>query len=362
MRQLGLVACQLRPWSTTTLRGEEHSTASDLVGRDFTAETPGSKLVGDITYIHTWAGWLYLATVIDCFNKEVIGYAMADHMSTSLVADAVGMAARNHSLAAGCIFHSDRGTQYTSTEFSAKLAVLHMRQSLVAPGAVTIMRWPNSFSRPSKMSGCTAPSIRPGTKRNTILPAILKCSIIGGGSTQHWATGPRTRSALNIQTSSSQHEITQFNRPENAGQTSTAMPTGCGRRGRSTVSQHTKFLQLTRGAANCRGVVLIALAASATALDGTTRRQLWSQLPRLRRDRCTSWPRSERGTTNGQAEELHDGREHADHGRRGDDGQTVAGEDLSSSTASEASKTAVSMKPCQSSLRLTPPAWKRLKT
>jgi hypothetical protein len=157
-------------------------------------------------------------------------------------------------------------------------------------------------------------------------------------------------------------EITQFNRPENAGQTSTAMPTGCGRRGRSTVSQHTKFLQLTRGAANCRGVVLIALAASATALDGTTRRQLWSQLPRLRRDRCTSWPRSERGTTNGQAEELHDGREHADHGRRGDDGQTLAGEDLSSSTASEASKTAVSMKPCQSSLRLTPPAWKRLKT
>jgi len=73
-------------------------------------------------------------------------------------------------------------------------------------------------------------------------------------------------------------------------------------------------------------------------------------------------PRSERGTTNGQAEELQDGREHADHGRRGDDGQTVAGEDLSSSTASEASKTAVSIKPCQSSLRLTPPAWKRLKT
>ena len=191
MRQLGLVACQPRPWSTTTLRGEEHSTASDLVGRDFTAETPGSKLVGDITYIHTWAGWLYLATVIDCFNKEVIGYAMADHMSTSLVADAVGMAARNHSLAAGWIFHSDRGTQYTSTEFSAKLAVLHMRQSLVAPGAVTINALANSFSRPSKMSGCTAPSIQPGTKRNTILPAILKCSIIGGSSTQHWAIGPR---------------------------------------------------------------------------------------------------------------------------------------------------------------------------
>jgi putative transposase len=112
MRELGLVACQPRPWRTTTLRGDEHSTASDLVGRDFTAQTPGSKLVGDITYIRTWAGWLYLATVIDCFNREVIGYAMADHMRSSLVAEAVEMAARNHTLAAGCIFHSDRGTQY----------------------------------------------------------------------------------------------------------------------------------------------------------------------------------------------------------------------------------------------------------
>jgi putative transposase len=134
MRELGLVACQPRPWRTTTLRGDEHSTASDLVGRDFTADAPGRKLVGDITYIRTWTGWLYLATVIDCFNKEVIGYAMADHMRTSLVADALGMAARNHTLAAGCIFHSDRGTQYTSTEFGAILAALQMRQSLSRTG------------------------------------------------------------------------------------------------------------------------------------------------------------------------------------------------------------------------------------
>lgn len=134
MRELGLVACQPRPWRTTTVRGGEHSTAADLVGRDFTAEAPGYKLVGDITYIRTWAGWVYLATVIDCFNKEVIGYAMADHMRTSLVADALGMAARNHRLVAGCIFHSDRGTQYTSTEFAAKLAALDMRQSLGRTG------------------------------------------------------------------------------------------------------------------------------------------------------------------------------------------------------------------------------------
>lgn len=134
MRELDLHACQPRPWRVTTIQGKEQAATPDLVGRDFTAEAPGQKLVGDITYILTWAGWLYLATVIDCFNKEVIGYAMADHMRTSLVADALGMAARNHPLAVDCIFHSDRGTQYTSTEFAEKLAELTMRQSLGRTG------------------------------------------------------------------------------------------------------------------------------------------------------------------------------------------------------------------------------------
>jgi putative transposase len=197
MRELGLVACQPRPFRATTVQGGEQTAVPDLVGRDFTADAPGRRLVGDITYIRTWAGWLYLATVIDCFNREVIGYAMADHMRTSLVAEALGMAARNHRLAAGCIFHSDRGTQYTSTEFAAKLAALHIRQSLGPPGVVTIMRWPNPFSRHSKMSGSIAPSIRPGTKPSKILPTTLKSSIIGGDSTQRCATEPPTRYASN---------------------------------------------------------------------------------------------------------------------------------------------------------------------
>ena len=134
MRELGLVACQPRPWRTTTIHGGAQPAVPDLLGRDFTADAPGRKLVGDITYIRTWAGWLYLATVIDCFNKEVIGYAMADHMRTSLVTDALDMAARNHRLAVDCIFHSDRGTQYTSTEFGGKLATLQMRQSVGRTG------------------------------------------------------------------------------------------------------------------------------------------------------------------------------------------------------------------------------------
>ena len=76
MRELGLEPCQPRPWrvSLTEGDGQEHD-IPDLVKRDFTAAAPGEKMVGDITYIPTWEGWLYLATVIDCHTKEVIGWA-----------------------------------------------------------------------------------------------------------------------------------------------------------------------------------------------------------------------------------------------------------------------------------------------
>ena len=113
MRQLGLVPCQPQPWRPTTTLGGDAGPIPDLLGRDFCAQAPGTKLVGDITYIPTWEGWLYLATVIDCHTKACIGYALADHMRADLVIDALQMAARNYTLADGAIFHSDRGTQYT---------------------------------------------------------------------------------------------------------------------------------------------------------------------------------------------------------------------------------------------------------
>ena len=135
MRELGLVPCQPRPYKRTTIPDDRPPATPDLVRRDFTADAPGAKLVGDITYIPTWEGWLYLATVVDCFNREVIGYAMADHMRAELVCDALEMAARNHSLTADCIFHSDRGTQYTSADFTTKLAELNMRASVGRTGS-----------------------------------------------------------------------------------------------------------------------------------------------------------------------------------------------------------------------------------
>jgi putative transposase len=110
MRELGLVACQPRPWRPVTTIAGDAATIPDLVRRDFTADAPGTKLVGDITYIRTWEGWLYLATVIDCHTKACIGYAMADHMRTDLVTAALDMAGANYPLAEDAIFHSDRGT------------------------------------------------------------------------------------------------------------------------------------------------------------------------------------------------------------------------------------------------------------
>jgi transposase InsO family protein len=134
MRELDLVPCQPRPYRTTTVRDTDERQVPDLVRRDFTAEGPGRKLCGDITYIHTWEGWVYLATVIDCFNKEVIGYAIADHMRADLVVDAVQMATRNHTLEPGCIVHHDHGAQYTSATYAEKLAQHQLRLSLGRTG------------------------------------------------------------------------------------------------------------------------------------------------------------------------------------------------------------------------------------
>src|SRR5674476_1150270 len=85
MRDRGLVAAQPRRQGPKTTISSDAGTLPDLVKRDFTATVPGTKLVGDITYIDTWQGWVYLATVLDCCTKKVVGYAMADHMRTSLV-------------------------------------------------------------------------------------------------------------------------------------------------------------------------------------------------------------------------------------------------------------------------------------
>lgn len=117
MRELGLRAVQPRAYRRTTVRGEAPLASPDLIGRDFTAAEPGTRLVGDITYLRTGEGWLYLATVIDLATRMVVGWQLAEHMRTTLVTDALAMARTSGFVAPKAVFHSDRGTQYTSREF-----------------------------------------------------------------------------------------------------------------------------------------------------------------------------------------------------------------------------------------------------
>jgi putative transposase len=134
MRELGLVACQPRPWRPATTQQGCTGPIPDLVNRDFTADVPGRKMVGDITYIPTWEGWVYLATVIDCATRKVAGWAMDDNYRTPLITSAIEMAARNLGLPADAVFHSDRGSNYTSAEFAASLERLGIHQSVGRTG------------------------------------------------------------------------------------------------------------------------------------------------------------------------------------------------------------------------------------
>jgi transposase InsO family protein len=135
MRELGLTPCQPRPWRQGLTEADPAAgPIPDLVARDFTAERPGEKMVGDITYIPTWQGWVYLATVIDCHTKAIIGWAMDDNYKTPLIESAIRMAARNYQLPADAIFHSDRGSNYTSNQFGQTLESLGIRQSVGRTG------------------------------------------------------------------------------------------------------------------------------------------------------------------------------------------------------------------------------------
>jgi len=135
MRELGLEPCQPKPWRhSLTEQDGQAGPIPDLVNRDFTADEPGRKMVGDITYIDTWEGWVYLATVIDCATRKIVGWAMDDNYKTPLISRAIEMAARNLDLPEGAVFHSDRGSNYTSAEFAKVLKKLGITQSVGRTG------------------------------------------------------------------------------------------------------------------------------------------------------------------------------------------------------------------------------------
>lgn len=134
MQELRLIPIQTRKFKATTNSKHSLPVAPNLLKQDFAAETPYEKWVGDITYIPTGEGWLYLATVIDLFSRRVIGWAQSDRMTKQLVIDAMNMAITNESPPRGVIFHSDQGAQYASFDFQDLLRENHILQSMSAKG------------------------------------------------------------------------------------------------------------------------------------------------------------------------------------------------------------------------------------
>lgn len=143
MRVHGIVGIHKPPKVRTTIPAEENPPVPDLVGRRFDPGAPDVCWVGDITYIATGEGWLYLSSVLDLGSRRWLGYSMADHMRTELVADALVMAAgARGGTTAGIIFHGDRGSQYMSGEYRHLLDSLGMRQSVGRTGVC----WDNSVA------------------------------------------------------------------------------------------------------------------------------------------------------------------------------------------------------------------------
>jgi putative transposase len=121
LRLAGLQGCHRRKGPRTTRRKPEVAPAPDLVRRDFTAIAPDQLWVADITHVSTWMGFLYLAVVLDAYSRRIVGWAMAEHLRTELVIEAVEMALWRRRPSGGVIHHSDQGSQYTSLAFGRRL-------------------------------------------------------------------------------------------------------------------------------------------------------------------------------------------------------------------------------------------------
>ena len=133
MKEEGLAGVSRRRGTRTTFRDERVRPASDLVDRNFRAEAPDRLWVADITYVPTWAGFLYLAVVLDAFSRRIVGWSMGLDLKTQLVLDALNMALTQRRPTA-VIHHSDQGSQYTSVAFGLRCKEAGVRPSMGSVG------------------------------------------------------------------------------------------------------------------------------------------------------------------------------------------------------------------------------------
>ena len=133
MREAGLAGVSRRKGTRTTRRDREAQVAPDLVERDFTAHGPDELWVADITYVPTWSSFLFLAVVLDAWSRRIVGWAMASHLRTDLVLEALNMAlSRRHP--DEVIHHSDQGSQYTAIDFGTRCREAGVRPSMGSAG------------------------------------------------------------------------------------------------------------------------------------------------------------------------------------------------------------------------------------
>jgi len=132
MLAAGLVGASRRKFVRTTIKGSDRQ-APDLVDRNFAAERPNLLWVADITYVPTWAGFLYVAVVLDACSRRIVGWSMATSLGTRLVLEALNMALAMRR-PKGVIHHSDQGSQYTSIEFGHRCRAAGVRPSMGSVG------------------------------------------------------------------------------------------------------------------------------------------------------------------------------------------------------------------------------------
>ena len=130
---MGIVGVSRRKAARTTFRDDCVRPACDLVDRNFYADEPNQLWVADITYVPTWAGFLYLAVVLDAFSRRIVGWAMGHNLKAQLVLDAMNMAIAQRR-PRDVIHHSDQGSQYTSIAFGLRCKEVGVRPSMGSVG------------------------------------------------------------------------------------------------------------------------------------------------------------------------------------------------------------------------------------
>lgn len=130
MKRLNVHSVRKKAFRITTNSKHDHPIAPNLRKRNFHADQPNQVWVGDITYISTGEGWLYLAAIKDLCTKKVVGYAFSDRIDTALTLEALQMAYLCQKPMPGLIFHSDRGVQYAATVYRQQLQSFHITQSM----------------------------------------------------------------------------------------------------------------------------------------------------------------------------------------------------------------------------------------